>query len=312
MPGPVYLQAYDVGILFRKIDEDWEETNQYHGERVMALNRTTWVVVVAENGVRQYSGEFWKPNLENLKEGTFFEASLSWNGVADNYEDREIDIADLNSKITLDFENEEILESALMKSGVSNEETTTTLGYAKIKATPSSTRRSSNFASDSNGYFDEQNARILSDVNRDSEGHDDELAKVLVAASKNVGEEKSREDERGFRKSISPSYIVSWEPEAGGLMGNQVTDARSTQISLLPGTKYLVRVASNEGPGSFALEIDTSIKTVQFAPLEAVAASFQPWAILAGSVTALTFVALMILAKVCSRRTTPDDKLDYV
>ncbi|XP_015605589.1 uncharacterized protein LOC107272701 [Cephus cinctus] len=54
------------------------------------------------------------------------------------------------------------------------------------------------------------------------------------------------------------TYIVSWQPEAGGLMGNQVTKSSTTQISLLPGVKYQVRIATNDGPGSYAIEVDTT------------------------------------------------------
>ncbi|XP_032667057.1 uncharacterized protein LOC116842247 [Odontomachus brunneus] len=55
----------------------------------------------------------------------------------------------------------------------------------------------------------------------------------------------------------SKSFVVTWGPETGGLTGNQVTDGDSAQISLLPGVKYQVRVASNNGPGSFPIIIDT-------------------------------------------------------
>ncbi|XP_048516224.1 uncharacterized protein LOC125502241 [Athalia rosae] len=360
MAGPVYLEAYDVAILFRKFDEDWEEMEQQPGGGIMPLNKTTWIVVVAEDGVRQYSGEFWKPNLEGLKEGALFEASLSWSGpdteeneIAENPEQREIDsdIAKLNSKMALDFENDEILRNALRneesrpkyvapkKTGLTSEE------FAdRVVQTPRTTRKPTSdvgkiklyLASDARSYFDEQNARILSDVRPERKGQstppeiqvNDELEEAIQASeeqpeiyneeqtlmettSKNSVDKLATSGKGQLAKSIGPSYVVSWEPEAGGLMGNQVTDTRSTQISLLPGTKYLVRVASNDGPGSFALEIDTTVKSVEYAPLEAVAANVQPWAILAGCTSALTFVAFVVLVKLC-RRTTSDDKLEYV
>lgn len=53
------------------------------------------------------------------------------------------------------------------------------------------------------------------------------------------------------------SLVVTWGPETGGLTGNQVTDGDSAQISLLPGVRYHVRVASNDGPGSFPILVDT-------------------------------------------------------
>lgn len=53
------------------------------------------------------------------------------------------------------------------------------------------------------------------------------------------------------------SLVVTWGPEAGGLTGNQVPDGDSAQISLLPGIKYQIRIASNDGPGSSPILVDT-------------------------------------------------------
>ncbi|XP_046749350.1 uncharacterized protein LOC124413065 [Diprion similis] len=294
MAGPAYLEAYDVAIVFRKVEEEWKEMDQIPGGGAMTVNETTWVVVVAENGVRQYSGEFWKPTLECLRAGALFEASLSWSG--NTVEDNEIgDIDSPKSGMqAIDFENDEVLRNALSSTRTLRPRDSAATDRIRLYFTPGA-----------KSYFDEQNARILADVGVQGEEERPEIygeePSLMETTSKNSVE----------KGTGGASYIVSWEPEAGGLMGNQVADAKSTQISLLPGTKYLVRIASNEGPGSFALEIDTTIKSVQFAPLEAVHAYIQPLAILAGCASALSLVAVAVLLKVC-RRTPVDDKLDYV
>ncbi|GAB1863144.1 hypothetical protein CAJAP_04223 [Camponotus japonicus] len=59
------------------------------------------------------------------------------------------------------------------------------------------------------------------------------------------------------QKTIKPLYIVTWQEETGnGIMGNQVADSESAQISLLRG-RYLVRIATNDGPGSYSILVDT-------------------------------------------------------
>ncbi|EFN63293.1 hypothetical protein EAG_03139 [Camponotus floridanus] len=76
-------------------------------------------------------------------------------------------------------------------------------------------------------------------------------------------------------KTIKPLYIVTWQEETGnGIMGNQarfityVADSESAQISLLRG-RYLVRIATNDGPGSYSILIDTDETiTTKFLPLK--------------------------------------------
>ncbi|KAM0727345.1 hypothetical protein ACS0PU_006677 [Formica fusca] len=59
------------------------------------------------------------------------------------------------------------------------------------------------------------------------------------------------------KERIRPSFVVTWQEETGnGIMGNQVADSESAQISLLPG-RYSIRVATNDGPGSYSIVIDT-------------------------------------------------------
>ncbi|CAL1673179.1 unnamed protein product [Lasius platythorax] len=56
---------------------------------------------------------------------------------------------------------------------------------------------------------------------------------------------------------IKPSFVVTWQEETGnGIMGNQVADSESAQISV-PSGRYLVRIATNDGPGSYSIVIDT-------------------------------------------------------
>ncbi|XP_012536979.1 uncharacterized protein LOC105837055 [Monomorium pharaonis] len=55
----------------------------------------------------------------------------------------------------------------------------------------------------------------------------------------------------------NPSFVITWQKKTGdGIMGNQVTDSESAQISLSCG-KYLVRVATDSGPGSYPIVVDT-------------------------------------------------------
>ncbi|KZC06058.1 hypothetical protein WN55_07144 [Dufourea novaeangliae] len=98
------------------------------------------------------------------------------------------------------------------------------------------------------------------------------------------------------------SYVVSWEPESGGLMGNQVADSNSAQISLLPGTKYLVRIASNDGPGSFPIEVDTRPSSVQAEKMAtSLLPDLYPWDIFAASVSAAVLVVVVGMYKVCRK-----------
>ncbi|XP_011870409.1 PREDICTED: uncharacterized protein LOC105563428 [Vollenhovia emeryi] len=57
-----------------------------------------------------------------------------------------------------------------------------------------------------------------------------------------------------------PSFVITWQQETGdGIMGNQVTDGDAAQISLPCNNRYLVRVASDDGPGSYPIVVDTGI-----------------------------------------------------
>ncbi|XP_012278586.1 uncharacterized protein LOC105698696 [Orussus abietinus] len=109
------------------------------------------------------------------------------------------------------------------------------------------------------------------------------------------GTPRSREVAPARRKE---SFVVSWEPEAGGSMGNQVTDSSSAQISLLPGVKYLVRVASDEGPGSFPIEVDTRPDSVGPVRAEPTLGAARPWVFLAAGLGAAAGAAVAAVVAV--------------
>ncbi|CAD6202060.1 GSCOCG00002924001-RA-CDS, partial [Cotesia congregata] len=102
------------------------------------------------------------------------------------------------------------------------------------------------------------------------------------------------------------TYVVSWMPETGGLMGNQVVDTKFAQISLLPGTKYLVRIASNDGPGSFPIEIDTRSSSVDVWKVKKKNDDdLLPWAFLAAIVAALAIIVVIAGVKIFRLSRTP-------
>ncbi|XP_039310268.1 uncharacterized protein LOC105197307 [Solenopsis invicta] len=68
---------------------------------------------------------------------------------------------------------------------------------------------------------------------------------------------QSKKETTIYEYQREPSFVITWQQETGdGIMGNQVTDSESAQISLSCG-KYLVRVATDNGPGSYPIVIDT-------------------------------------------------------
>nr|XP_012215089.1 PREDICTED: uncharacterized protein LOC105667701 [Linepithema humile] len=55
-----------------------------------------------------------------------------------------------------------------------------------------------------------------------------------------------------------PSFVVTWQYETGdGIMGNQVTDSESAHISLPSNSKYLVRITTDDSPGSYPIVVNT-------------------------------------------------------
>ncbi|KAL0121394.1 hypothetical protein PUN28_006720 [Cardiocondyla obscurior] len=65
------------------------------------------------------------------------------------------------------------------------------------------------------------------------------------------------ENSAAKKEHAKSSFVVTWQEKTGdGITGNQVTDSESAQISL-PCGKYLVRVATDDGPGSYPITIET-------------------------------------------------------
>ena len=78
-----------------------------------------------------------------------------------------------------------------------------------------------------------------------------------------------------------------------------MTDSNCAQISLLPGTKYLVRIASNDGPGSFPIEVDTTPNFVQVKRIKAPPVQMlYSWDIYAAFGCAVLFVTGFVLTKI--------------
>lgn len=202
----------------------------YHpGERPPLLRPDTWIITVSESGINHYSWEQWVPTLECLKVGpSFYEATISWTDV-------DIQLKRLQAIEQKRF-NDRVRQFFLEKYGQK------VLGDQK------------------------QDSVIALDVFRRfffRRKNEDREEQPINDNSKPSTADYSFDHADSESEENKDTFVVSWEPEAGGLMGNQVADSTSAQISLLPGTKYLVRIASNEGPGSSPIEVDTRPDSVQ-------------------------------------------------
>ncbi|KAG7197322.1 hypothetical protein KM043_018437 [Ampulex compressa] len=267
--GPVALNKFDVAVVLRKVHKLWKESGYYPGQRAPSLRPDTWIIVVEEDGVKHYSWQEWVPTLESLKEGALFEATISWRDVQSQLKtQRGLEQKRFNDRVRQFF-----LEK-----------------YGERVLTE---------------WRNQEDSRISEDVFRRMffRKKDEQADKSLEtdgSPSTRSSFDEDRED--GGAASKKESYVVSWEPETGGLMGNQVTDSHSAQISLLPGTKYLVRIASNEGPGSFPIEVDTRPGSIQ---VQRVAASFwdlYPWDVYAACACAAILILVVVLFKTLRRR----------
>ncbi|XP_066603058.1 uncharacterized protein [Prorops nasuta] len=263
MKGPVAMEKNDVAIVMRRMHKEWKESGYYPGGKAPTLRPDTWIIVVAENGLKHYSSQEWVPSLESLKAGALYEATITWKDVQSQLRKQQ----DIEQKRF----NDRVRQFFLEKYG------------EKVLSE----------------WRSQEDTQISEDVFRRfffrrKDDHSDKPleGETTPSTGNSFLEDKDGRDQFGKKES----FVVSWEPEAGGLMGNQVTDSNSAQISLLPGTKYLVRVASNEGPGSFPIEIDTRPDSVQ---VEKIKKNFvvllYPWDIL----TAATFAGFIVLVVVC-------------
>lgn len=261
--APVSLAKNDVAILLRKINQVWKVFDYYPGVRAPSgLRHDEWIVAVVEDGgVAHFSWEEWTPKLDSLKEGPLYEATISWVDVDNQLKRQQV----LEQKRF----NDRVRQFFLEKYGEKVLEWRNQDGDQAIP---------------------EEVFRRFFFRRRDQETHPiDENSEPSTLDS---------EDERNQSQVAKESFVVSWEPEAGGLMGNQVADSNVAQISLLPGTKYLVRIASNEGPGSFPIEVDTRPSSaVQIHRLKKNTKNLYPWAFLAACMSAAIVLCIVVIVK---------------
>jgi hypothetical protein len=274
--APVSLAKNDVAILMRKIRQEWKVFDYYPGIRTpSSLRQDEWIVAVVEDGgVAHYSWEEWMPTLDSLKEGPLFEATISWRDVDSQLKHQQV----LEQKRF----NDRVRQFFLEKYG---EKVLEWRNQDEDQAIPEEVFRRFFFR------------------RKDHESHQiDENSEPSTVDS---------EDERKQTQVAKESFVVSWEPETGGLMGNQVADSDFAQISLLPGTKYLVRIASNEGPGSFPIEVDTRPSSIQVHRIKKNFENIYPWAFLAASMCAAIIVCIIIIVKLLrkGKEVEPEDEV---
>ncbi|CAB0041712.1 unnamed protein product [Trichogramma brassicae] len=281
--APVNLAKNDVAVLMHKVRNEWRVFGYYPGTRApSSLRHDEWIVAVVEDGgVVHFSWEEWLPTLDSLKEGPLFEATISW---------RDVDVQ-LKRQTLLEQKrfNDRVRQFFLEKYG---EKVLEWRNQDEDTAIPEEVFRRFFFR------------------RRDQ----DESGKRLDDTDNPEPSTLDSEDERNQSQVGKESFVVSWEPETGGLMGNQVADSNFAQISLLPGTKYLVRIASNEGPGSFPIEVDTRPSSIQVFQLKKnfVDAMVYPWAVLAASMCAAIIVCIAIIVKLCRRTAKEIEPLEVV
>ncbi|XP_063976112.1 uncharacterized protein LOC135162002 [Diachasmimorpha longicaudata] len=262
--GPVKLGQYDMAVVMRRVGGSWKESGYYPGPRVPSLRPDTWILGVLEEGIRHYSWEEWTPTLESLKDGPFVEATLSWRDVdAQLKRHRDIEQKRFNDRVR-QFYLEKYGEKVLVEWRDSHD-----------SPIPEEVFRRFFFRRRNEEDAQSQEEAISSDY-------------PVFKTGDGPSMRQSLENER---------YIVSWEPETGGLMGNQVVDTMTAQISLLPGTKYLVRIASDDGPGSFSIEIDTRHNAMQVWRIKKNIENFYPWSTITGVISAIVVFMICILVR---------------
>ncbi|XP_003426842.1 uncharacterized protein LOC100678941 [Nasonia vitripennis] len=270
--APVRLAKNDVAVLMRKLHQQWKVFDYYPGVRAPAsLRQDEWIVAVVEDGgVTHFSWEEWTPRLDSLKEGPLFEATISWRDVSSQLKRQQV--------IEQKRFNDRVRQFFLEKYG---EKVLEWRNQDEEQAIPEEVFRRFFFR-----RKDQEQERRQQRIDEHSE----------------PSTVDSEADERQQSQVAKESFVVSWEPETGGLMGNQVADSNVAQISLLPGTKYLVRIASNEGPGSFPIEVDTRPSTaVRVHRIKKNLDNLYPWAFLAASMCAAIILCIIIIVKLCRR-----------
>ncbi|CAK9827697.1 hypothetical protein ANTRET_LOCUS5364 [Anthophora retusa] len=264
--APISLDKFDVAVVMRKLYKQWRVSGYYSGERTPNLRPDTWIIVAMEDGVKHYSWQEWVPKLESLKEGPLYEATVSWKDVQTQLQKQKaLEQVKFNNRVRQFF---------LEKYG------------EKVLAE----------------WRSQEDSQISDEIFRRfffrrKDDRSDNLEADNTPSTSNTYNDRIDKDHLGNKES----YVVSWEPETGGLMGNQVTDSNSAQISLLPGTKYLVRIASNDGPGSFPIEVDTRPNSVQAKRIERTLEVLYPWDVYAACSCAVLLLLVLVLVKVCRK-----------
>ncbi|XP_029037412.2 uncharacterized protein LOC114873345 [Osmia bicornis bicornis] len=263
--APIDLDRFDVAVVMRKVYKQWRVTGYYSGGHSPNLRPDTWIIVAMEDGVKHYSWQEWVPKLESLKEGPLYEATISWKDVQTQLQkQRSLEQVRFNNRVRQFF---------LEKYG------------EKVLAEWRSQEDSQ--------ISDEVFRRFF--FRRKDDRKEDSMETDNTPSTSNDYEKLDKD--QGNRES----YVVSWEPETGGLMGNQVADSNSAQISLVPGTKYFVRIASNDGPGSFPIEVDTRPNFVQAKRIERTLEYLYPWDVYAACGCAVLSLIILALAKICMK-----------
>lgn len=283
--GPVNLGRNDVAILLRKIGKQWKVSGYYPGSRPPTLRPDTWILGVLPDGIQHYSWEEWVPSLDSLKEGPLVEANISWRDVDEQIQrQRALGQKQFNDRVR-QFYLEKYGEKVLDEWRGKDE------SGAKI---PEDVFRRFFFRNrdDSNGDSDDGNANGGNRLG----GETLAPATLELAFSRTM---PYRGTTGNSGKESSSSWVVSWEPESGGLMGNQIADTNSAQITLLPGTKYLVRIASNDGPGSFPIVVDTRTASIQIRRIQRIFKNGYTLAIVTGCTAAGLVLLLVIMIKLC-------------
>ncbi|XP_014210034.1 uncharacterized protein LOC106640485 [Copidosoma floridanum] len=270
--APISLDKTDVAIIMHKTNKQWRLFGYYPGERAPSTLRSNeWLLAVStDNVVSHYSWEEWYPSLDALKPGPLYEATISWRDIATQLKRQQaLEQKRFNDRVRQYF-LERYGEKVLERRNQDEEQEIPEEVFRRF-------------------FFRRSEPEPI------GHGTIDEFSEPATMNS---------EDEDRHGQVAEESFVVSWEPETGGLMGNQVADSNLAQISLLPGVKYWVRIASNEGPGSFPIEVDTSSGVIKMHRIKKKLDNVYPWAFLAAALSAAIVICIIVIVKLCKRSST--------
>lgn len=269
------LGHHDIAIVLFRVADGWQLHSYHPGSSAPPIRPDSWIIAVLEDGVKHYSWQEWTPTLISLKEGPLFEASVSWN--------------DMESQL----KTQRTLEQDRMKDRVKQ---------AFLEQYGEKVRIE--FRGNQDAVIPREIFRkFFFNRSKEEEKQQDQITIVMV------NDFSKTDGTRVMKKLDQPEYVVSWEPEAGGLMGNQVVDTQSAQISLLPGTKYLVRIATNDGPGSYPIEVDTMPHPINVLRVKKNVENVYMLATLAGIACAIAVLIIVICVRICCRTKTIKDEV---